>query len=90
MEDNFFVYVLYSIPFRKTYTGMTSDLITRFKFHNGKSLKGFTVRYRPWILAHVEYFVLKSDAIKREKELKSGKGREWIKSVIIPRIINLY
>jgi putative endonuclease len=27
---------------------------------------------------HCEYFETKSEALKREKELKSGKGREWI------------
>ncbi|WP_106565729.1 GIY-YIG nuclease family protein [Cecembia rubra] len=38
----FCVYVLYSFSANKLYTGVTSDLITRFKFHNSKSTKGST------------------------------------------------
>ncbi|WP_255502125.1 GIY-YIG nuclease family protein [Algoriphagus sp. AK58] len=41
MENTFVVYILYSASSGKTYTGMTSDLITRFHFHNFKSTKGF-------------------------------------------------
>ncbi|WP_394801483.1 GIY-YIG nuclease family protein [Belliella filtrata] len=41
----FVVYILYSKSSGKTYTGMSTDLITRFKFHNEKSTKGFTTRY---------------------------------------------
>ncbi|MFC3414540.1 GIY-YIG nuclease family protein [Algoriphagus hitonicola] len=82
--DEFVVYILYSPSTRKTYTGMTSDLITRFHFHNQKSTKGYTIRYRPWIVIYVEFFKTKKDALAREKELKSGKGRDWIKKYILP------
>lgn len=81
--DQFVVYVLFSPSTGKTYTGMTSDLITRFHFHNSKSTKGFTIRFRPWIVIYVEFFNVKREAIKREKELKSGKGRDWIKQSIL-------
>ncbi|TDY48803.1 GIY-YIG nuclease family protein [Algoriphagus zhangzhouensis] len=80
----FVVYVLYSFPTCKSNTGMTSNLITRFHFHKMKSTKGFTIRYRPWTVIWVEFFNLKTDALSREKELKSGKGREWIKKEILP------
>ena len=82
--DTFVVYILYSTSSGRTYTGMTSDFITRFHFHNSKSTKGFTLRYRPWTVIHVEFFDLKKDALFREKELKSGKGREWLKQHILP------
>ncbi|WP_255806889.1 GIY-YIG nuclease family protein [Belliella alkalica] len=80
----FCIYVLYSFKYQKSYTGMTSDLITRFQFHNHKSTKGFTIRYRPWYCIHVEFFDDKTSALKREKMLKSGKGREWINKHILP------
>ncbi|WP_339753493.1 GIY-YIG nuclease family protein [Algoriphagus aquimarinus] len=54
--DEFVVYVLHSQASGKTYTGMTSNLITRFYFHNSKSTKGFTLKHRPWIVIHVEFF----------------------------------
>jgi putative endonuclease len=80
----FTVYVLYSYSSGKFYTGFSSDFITRFKFHNYKSTKGFTTRYRPWYCIHVEFFEEKALAMKREKELKSGKGRDWVKKEILP------
>ncbi|WP_140166788.1 GIY-YIG nuclease family protein [Algoriphagus faecimaris] len=63
---------------------MTSDLITRFHFHNQKSTKGYTIKYRPRIVIHVEFFLVKKDALKKEKELKSGKGHDWIQKSILP------
>ena len=82
--DEFVFYILFSPSTGKTYTGMTSDLITRFNFHNFKSTKGFTTRYRLWMVVFVEFFDSKKDALKREKELKSGKGRDWVKNYVLP------
>ncbi|WP_338226531.1 GIY-YIG nuclease family protein, partial [Algoriphagus confluentis] len=76
---------LFSPSTGKTYTGMTSDLITRFHFHNQKSTKGFTIKYRPWIVVHVEFFQSKKQALKRELELKSGKGRDWVRNFILSK-----
>ncbi|WP_291787572.1 GIY-YIG nuclease family protein [Cecembia sp.] len=50
--------MLYSFSANKLYTGMTSDLITRFKFHNSKSTKGFTLRYRPWNSFNLSFYLL--------------------------------
>jgi putative endonuclease len=82
--DTFVVYILFSTSSGKTYTGMTADLITRFQFHNFKSTKEYTLRYRPWIVIHVEFFERKTEALLREKELKSGRGRKWVKNNILP------
>ena len=78
----FVVYILYSKKHNKYYTGYTSDLIDRFKSHNQLATKGFTSKYRPWTVIHVEFFYSKTDAMKREKYLKTGVGREWIKKNI--------
>ncbi|MBL7737638.1 MAG: GIY-YIG nuclease family protein [Chitinophagaceae bacterium] len=74
----FTVYVLYSQTFKKIYIGCTSDLEERFKSHNELGTKGWTVRYRPWRIVHTELFENKSDALKREKQLKTAAGRRWI------------
>ena len=71
-------YVLYSKTFNKIYIGYTSNLNQRLDSHNFIAKKGWTVKFRPWELFYFEEFVLKSDAIIREKELKSAKGREFI------------
>jgi len=79
----FTVYALYSERYNKIYIGYTSNLKKRLLSHNELARKGWTVKYRPWKLVYQEEFELKSDAMKREKELKSYRGREFIRSKII-------
>ncbi len=82
--QEFVTYVLYSLKFNKIYIGYSSSLIQRFYSHNTFSNKGFTVKYRPWILVYTEFFKNKNEAMKKEKWLKSGVGRKFIKEKIIP------
>src|SRR5690606_24692067 len=76
------VYVLYSPASGKSYIGFTNDIERRIFEHNVSESQGFTLRYRPWQIIHTESFEVKSDAMKREKYLKSGQGREIIKKII--------
>ena len=78
----FTVYVLHSPGHDKIYIGYTSDLASRLDSHNIFSQKGHTVRYRPWTLVYKEEFDSKKEAMKREQELKSAKGREFIWNLI--------
>jgi putative endonuclease len=80
--EEFVIYILYSEKFDKNYTGYTSNLIERFKSHNILETKGYTLKFRPWKVIHVEFFNSKSEAMKREKYLKTGIGREFIKNLI--------
>ena len=78
----FTVYVLYSESFKKIYIGYTSDLGKRIKSHNELATKGWTIKFRPWEIVHTEFFENKRDALRREQELKTAKGREWIWKMI--------
>jgi putative endonuclease len=80
--EEFVVYILFSEDYGKTYVGFTSNLIERFKSHNYLSKKGYTIKFRPWQVIYVEFFTTKSEALKREKLLKTGKGREFVKEMI--------
>ncbi|WP_374445086.1 GIY-YIG nuclease family protein [Epilithonimonas sp.] len=80
--EEFVVYILYSKKFNKTYTGFTSNLLERFKSHNYLAKSGYTIKFRPWTVIHVEFFTEKKKAMKREKFLKTGQGRLFIKSLI--------
>src|SRR5690606_40716467 len=80
----FVTYVLYSIKFDKIYIGYSSSLIQRFYSHNTFSNKGYTVKFRPWIVVYTEFFKTKKEAIKKEKWLKSGVGRKLIKEKVLP------
>ena len=76
------VYVLHSKIYDKIYIGYTSDLIKRFYSHNIFGTKGYTMKYRPWEVIYTEVFSLKANALKREKELKSSCGRQFIRNMI--------
>ena len=78
----FSVYILFSSSHNKIYIGYTSYLEKRLLSHNHLAPKGYTVRYRPWVLIHSEIFNTKVEAMKREKELKSGRGRKFIWELI--------
>jgi len=75
----YFVYILYSQASGKTYAGFTNDIHRRITEHNLTETKGFTLRYRPWVLIRTEPYNTKSEAMIREKFLKTGKGRDEIK-----------
>jgi len=59
--DEFAVYVLYSESADRLYIGYSSNYVKRFRWYNGLSRKGFTVRYRPWKIVHFELYPSKSD-----------------------------
>ncbi len=77
----FIVYALYSKDYNKIYIGMTSDLEKRLFAHNNLP-KGWTAKFRPWIILHTEEFNTKKEALQREKQLKSAKGREYLWDLI--------
>lgn len=78
----FTVYVLYSPKYDKIYIGVTSNIQQRMISHNQVGKKGWTIRYRPWQIVHTELFQNKQQALKREKELKSAKGRAFVRTLI--------
>ncbi|MCK9220791.1 MAG: GIY-YIG nuclease family protein, partial [Bacteroidales bacterium] len=58
---------------------MTDNLDRRFKEHNSGKTKS-TRFYRPWDMLFFESFENRSEARKREKYLKTGVGKEFIKN----------
>ncbi|MDP2691256.1 MAG: GIY-YIG nuclease family protein [bacterium] len=73
----FWAYVLKNNEGR-TYIGHTSDLVSRVEgHHNGESY--WTSRYENWELVYFESLPSRAAAMKREKEFKSGKGRDELK-----------
>ena len=78
----YIVYVLYSKKFDKIYVGYTSDLKQRLLSHNELAKKGWTINFRPWKLIHHEEFTEKKLAMKREIELKSHGGRDFIRKLL--------
>ena len=73
----YYVYVLWSSKLKKRYIGSTDNIEKRLVEHNRGSNK-FTRDGVPWIIVHQEEFLTKTEALKREKFLKSGQGRAWL------------
>ncbi|MCR9253952.1 MAG: GIY-YIG nuclease family protein [bacterium] len=74
------IYAIQSKVDNRIYVGFTKDLNRRLKEHyqgKTKSTKGF----RPWILIYQEKAPDRASARKREKYLKSGIGKEFLKSL---------
>ena len=65
----FYVYILVSEVDGSLYTGQTTDLKTRLKTHN-KGLVKSTKRRSPYRLGYYEVCDTRSDAMRREWELK--------------------
>ena len=78
----FTTYVIYSVKYDKIYIGYTSNLQQRLLSHNELATKGWTIKFRPWKLIYKEEYESKSEAMKREKQLKSYQGRMFIRRII--------
>ena len=76
-----YVYVIRSVSSGRFYTGQTNNLENRFFAHNN-GLSPYTKGKGPWILVYSEEFDSRSEAMIREKFLKTGKGREFLKGEI--------
>jgi putative endonuclease len=74
------VYVLLSES-GKLYIGQTNDIKRRLIEHNS-GVSTYTKRAKQWTLVHQELFDTRSEAMQRELELKTGKGRDFIKHLI--------
>ncbi len=71
----YYVYVLHSSKDKKLYIGSTPDLRLRIKKHNSGLVRSTKHRI-PLKLIYYEAYQIKTDALRREKYLKSGGGRK--------------
>lgn len=74
-----YVYVLRSKKTGQWYTGFTPDLRKRFNQHNSNTL-GWTKNRGPFELIYYEASKNQADARSREKYLKSGMGKRYLKN----------
>ena len=75
----YYVYVLKSEINNLWYTGYTADLKNRLLLHNEGKVES-TKNRRPLKLIYFEGCLNQQDATRREKYLKSGNGKIYLKS----------
>jgi putative endonuclease len=82
----YYVYAIYNAKCKKIYIGQCENLEDRLKMHNEKTFKNsYTARFDgEWILLYKEESLDRKSALKREKQLKSYRGREFVRK-FIPR-----
>ena len=77
----YFVYCLSSLSRSYLYVGLTNNLERRFNEHQAG--KNHTTKpYRPFEMIYYESFETRKEARNKEKHLKSGVGKEFLKAIM--------
>ena len=81
---SFYVYIIGSIkPRKRTYVGWTTDIKKRIQAHNTSKGAKFT-RGSKWKLLHREKLETKSEAMKRDVQLKKDRNfRSYLRQNIL-------
>ena len=84
----FIVYILRSESISGYYVGHTDDLSRRILQHNDSEYQGskHTKRNKgPWTCVYAEQYNTRAEAMRREKEIKAKKSRQYIEFLIYRR-----
>ena len=73
------VYIIFSEKLNKFYIGFTGDLNARITHHN-QGGGSFTGKTNDWEIIYTEEFEEKSQAMRREKQIKGWKSRIMIEN----------
>ncbi|TSA44493.1 GIY-YIG nuclease family protein [bacterium] len=73
----YYVYVIKSLEYGTRYVGSSDNILRRVSEHNLGKCR-YTSGRKPWKLVYKEKFETRSEAMKRERFLKSGQGRKWL------------
>jgi putative endonuclease len=77
----YYTYILYSTKVDKYYVGYTHNLDLRLEHHNSGWGK-YSSAGIPWTLVYFEEFESRSEAMKRENDIKKKKSRNYIEKLI--------
>jgi putative endonuclease len=81
VSQSFYVYILQSKKDQSFYIGQCNDLDSRMSKHFDGMSK-YTAQKRPLRLVYFETFPTRSEAIKRERQIKAMKSRTYILQII--------
>ena len=73
----YYVYVLWSRSLRRRYVGFSRDPRLRLSHHND-GWSRYTSGGIPWVLCYTELYATETQARRRERQLKTGTGREFL------------
>lgn len=79
-----YVYIIRSLKDGSYYKGYTLRPQFRLEEHN-HGLSKYTSLKLPWILVYLEKFEVKSEALKREKQLKKYSSEQILRLIASPK-----
>jgi len=77
----YYLYILQNEATSRFYIGQTQDVAERLAYHNANYSKSLKNR-GPWRLVHTEQYNTRSEAMVRERQLKSWKDRRMIQKLL--------
>ena len=77
----FFVYILQSLSSGRFYVGQCDHLIERFREHQ-RGGSAATRGRGPWQMPYYEIYATRSEAVRRERQIKAKKSAESIGRII--------
>ena len=77
---NYSVYILYSHSTERYYVGQSKNHLERFKRHQSGRNKS-TKAGIPWEIVHVEFFNDRSDAVRKERQIKNLGSRRYLERI---------
>ena len=77
----YFVYILYSPSIDQYYIGQTENIEDRLFRHINSGSKS-TKKANDWIMKYTERFDSRSDAVRRESEIKKKKSKKYIEWLV--------
>lgn len=77
-DGPWFIYVILCED-ESFYIGATNDIERRYEQHVAGTGADWTRTHKPVRMIHYELYTEQASAFKRERELKTGFGRKWLK-----------
>ena len=77
----YYLYILQSETTGRFYTGQAQDVSERLSYHNANYSKSLRNR-GPWRLVYTEQYKTRSEALLRERQIKSWKDRRMIEKLL--------
>lgn len=80
----YYVYALVNSSYSRIYVGITNNPNRRLNEHNTRQVIS-TKGYVPWKQFYLKAVPSRKEARELEKKLKSGQGKEYLKSIMIKK-----
>ena len=79
----YYTYIVKSLSRNTLYVGNSENPEKRLESEHNKGRVKYTKGRAPWVLVYKEKFYTRTEAVRQERFLKTGRGREYLKKFLI-------